>query len=382
MSDPSRKPTILAVDDSPANIDVVKEVLSADYLVQAAVDGNAALSIVAKQKPDLILLDIIMPGVDGYDVCRQLKTNAASRDIPIIFLTVKDEDADEAHGLALGAVDYIVKPISPAILKERVKTHLTLRQVRQRLELQNEELLTAARLREDVDNIIRHDLKAPLSVIVGYPDLMMSAGNLTEEQVGYLKSIQESGYLMLSMVNMSLNLLKMERGQYELNPEPVDLVSVFRKLFREYQGLVSREHLKLEMTLHGNPVGEQSRIFLRAEELLTFSLFSNLLKNAVEASPANKTISIQVESDGDMTRISLKNEGSVPEAIRDRFFDKYVTAGKKFGTGLGTYSARLMAETLQGSIELDASDPRSTTIVVSLPSETSQVSESLPAVKS
>jgi len=132
------KPAILAVDDSPANIDVVKTVLSGDYLVQAAVNGEMALKAIARKRPDLILLDIIMPEMNGYEVCRRIKANEATSDIPIIFLTSKADEEDEAHGLELGAVDYIVKPISPAILRERIKTHLTLKEARDALRRQNE----------------------------------------------------------------------------------------------------------------------------------------------------------------------------------------------------------------------------------------------------
>lgn len=129
---------ILAVDDTPANIDVVKGVLSKTYFVQAAINGMMALKIVEKKRPDLILLDIMMPEMDGYEVCHRLKSNPETKDIPIIFLTAKTEIGDETKGLELGAVDYITKPISPGILKERVKNHLELTMARDNLRRQNE----------------------------------------------------------------------------------------------------------------------------------------------------------------------------------------------------------------------------------------------------
>lgn len=132
--------TILAVDDTPANIEVVKGVLSQDYLVQAALNGPMALKIIEKHKPDLILLDIMMPDMDGYEVCERLKANAETKDIPVIFLTAKVQEEDETKGLSLGAVDYITKPISPPILQERVKNHLMLKEAREILERQNEVL--------------------------------------------------------------------------------------------------------------------------------------------------------------------------------------------------------------------------------------------------
>jgi DNA-binding NtrC family response regulator len=138
MNEDSPKKIILAVDDTPANIDAVKGVLSPNYLVQAAVNGQTALNIMKKKKPDLILLDIVMPEMDGYEVCQRIRSDESMNNVPIIFLTAKTEAEDEAKGLALGAVDYITKPISPPILRERVKTHLALKDSKDFLQREKE----------------------------------------------------------------------------------------------------------------------------------------------------------------------------------------------------------------------------------------------------
>jgi len=135
-----KKQTILAVDDTLVNIDVVKGVLAQDYLVQAALNGKMALKIIEKKTPDLILLDVMMPEMDGYELCQILKSQEETKDIPIIFLTAKAQADDETKGLSLGAVDYITKPISPPILKERVKNHLMLQASKALLARQNEVL--------------------------------------------------------------------------------------------------------------------------------------------------------------------------------------------------------------------------------------------------
>jgi len=128
MTSSTKKATILAVDDTPENLDVVKGLLSDDYIVKAATSGAMALKIIEKQKPDLVLLDIMMPGMDGYEVCQHLKANDETRDIPVIFLTAMEQTTDEAQGFELGAADYITKPVNPPILKARVRTHLALKQ--------------------------------------------------------------------------------------------------------------------------------------------------------------------------------------------------------------------------------------------------------------
>jgi len=123
-----RKPRILAVDDTPDNLTLIAEVLKPHYAVKVAINGEKALKIVrAEAPPDLILLDVMMPGLTGYDVCRQLKEDPATRDIPIIFLTAMAAEKDEKRGLDLGAVDYITKPISPSIVLARVKNHLQIK---------------------------------------------------------------------------------------------------------------------------------------------------------------------------------------------------------------------------------------------------------------
>ena len=126
----SAKPVIVIIDDAPSNIMLLRSYLGQDYAVRFATDGEAGLAVVRRERPDLILLDIIMPGLDGYSVCTQLKADPETRDIPIIFVTAQNEISDETMGLALGAVDYITKPIAPAIVRARVKVHVELKRLR------------------------------------------------------------------------------------------------------------------------------------------------------------------------------------------------------------------------------------------------------------
>ena len=128
MTESTSKPVVLAVDDTPENLDVVKGILAKDYTVKVAINGPMALKIVEKAPPDLVLLDVMMPEMDGYEVCRRLKADPVTRDIPVIFLTAMDQTSDEAMGFEAGAADYIAKPINPPILEARVRTHLALKE--------------------------------------------------------------------------------------------------------------------------------------------------------------------------------------------------------------------------------------------------------------
>ena len=123
-TDPSVKNRLLIVDDEPTNIHILSNILSSDYEIRAANNGARAIEAALSQSPDLILLDMIMPDIDGLTVCRRLKENGATKDIPIIFVTSMSDPANEEMGLDAGAVDYISKPVSPPIVKARVKIHL------------------------------------------------------------------------------------------------------------------------------------------------------------------------------------------------------------------------------------------------------------------
>lgn len=127
MSTTINRPTVLVVDDTPENIDLLSSALRSNYKVKAALNGEKALKIaIADPQPVIILLDIMMPGIDGYEVCRQLKANPATANIPVIFITARSEEEDEKKGLGLGAVDYIIKPFNPALVEARVRTHIAL----------------------------------------------------------------------------------------------------------------------------------------------------------------------------------------------------------------------------------------------------------------
>jgi len=130
-----KQPIVLVVDDSPTNIDVLSNSLRPEYIVKAATSGEKALQIAfSDNQPDIILLDIMMPEMDGYEVCERLKSDPATQNIPVIFITAMSETVDEELGLGLGAVDYITKPFSPALIKARVRNHIKLKQQRDQLE--------------------------------------------------------------------------------------------------------------------------------------------------------------------------------------------------------------------------------------------------------
>lgn len=144
MSVPSKRPTVLLVDDEPFNLSLMEEILSRDYTIQKAANGKQALETAFANPPDLILVDVLMPGMDGFEVCRRLKDNAATSHVPVIFITAKNEIRDEELGFSVGASDFIHKPISAPIVGARVRTHLKVKLLQDYLRNENTKLLKDA----------------------------------------------------------------------------------------------------------------------------------------------------------------------------------------------------------------------------------------------
>ncbi|CCO23499.1 ATP-binding protein [Maridesulfovibrio hydrothermalis] len=225
-----------------------------------------------------------------------------------------------------------------------------------------------ADLKEDVDRIMRHDLKSPLNGIINLPDIILMDGDgLNENQRELLGYIKSSGYKLLNMINSSLDLYKMETRVYKYHPKKNNLLSIVRSVLNDLSEQIEQKKLEILFLLDGKSIDIDCNLMLLCEEFLVYSLFSNLFKNAVEASPKEKQISFEVLRDHDTTVITIRNQGVVPEGIRESFFEKYVTEGKSGGTGLGTYSARLITETMGGSISVSSSEGSGTAISIKLP---------------
>jgi PAS domain S-box-containing protein len=228
------------------------------------------------------------------------------------------------------------------------------------LEQQNEALKENVRLREEVERIGRHDIKTPLNSIVAVPRLLREERKLGPEADELLSIVERAGYRILSMVNLSLDLYKMEQGTYVFRPDAVDVADLLNKIGADVRMHAASKQVRLKVDVTAAP-------YAWAEELLCYSLLANLLKNAVEASPEGGVVSVTAGA-GDKENVVLRihNRGVVPESIRGNFFQKYSTLGKASGTGLGTYSARLMARIQDGDIDMETSQADGTTLSIRL----------------
>ncbi|MEO5362797.1 MAG: PAS domain-containing sensor histidine kinase [Magnetococcus sp. DMHC-8] len=236
-------------------------------------------------------------------------------------------------------------------------------------------MLGEEKLKKEVEHITRHDMKSPLSSIIGFADLLVGDETLDESHRQLVKIIYNSGLKALRMVNLSLDLLKIERGVYPLNPQLVKLVPVLLDMQTDNTPLLRAKRLSVVFLVNGVPCTGQSRPdpdgwpAVLGEEIMCYNIFANLFKNAVEAAPPDGqvTLTVVVPDGQAVVVVAIHNAGAVPVEVRDHFFEKYATAGKRGGTGLGTYSAQRLTETLGGHITMETDEATGTTVVVTLP---------------
>ena len=228
------------------------------------------------------------------------------------------------------------------------------------------ELRRLEQIKEDVEGIIRHDLRAPLSGIINIPALLKDDENLTPDQRHMLMMIESSGKKMLSQINSSLELYKIESGTYRLNAKVCDPL----KLVRESTNLLTNSlRVNPELVIireHSAQTGERI-LKLKTDELLLDIILMNLLRNALEASDPGEQMFIDLSEDGENFTITISNARPVPMEIRETFFEKFATAGKQHGTGLGTYSAAIMTRAIGGTIEMETMEETGTRVTVRIP---------------
>ncbi len=350
--------TILAVDDTPDNLRLISRVFEDKYRVRLAHNGEKALAICTSiAPPDLLLLDVMMPGMDGFELARQLRAHPNCEHLPIIFVTAMDDVMAQRRGLSLGAVDYITKPIDPDLLQLRV--HNFARLIMRQKERQDEydDMLAQARLREDIDRMLRHDLLGPLGGVAGLAQQLAAAPALLPDHAELAQLIAATTRDALDSIALSAELFKIETGRYTRRSTAVALTPLLQRVVA--LALASFASKELVITCD---VSTAAGAHTTGDPLLYNAVFHNLLKNACEAAPPSSAVRLQVLGEQPLT-VELENQGVVPPALRSRLF-----TSKRGGSGLGTYSARLLLEAQGGSVALHTDDAADRTVVtVTLP---------------
>jgi two-component system, sensor histidine kinase and response regulator len=341
ISPPAQRPCLLIVDDTPANIDVLVGILKSDYELKVANRGAKALQICAQPRlPDLILLDVMMPEMDGFEVCSQLRANPATCDIPIIFLTATTDVQAVVRAFESGANDYVTKPFQPRELLARVSTQLTLASQRREIEARNLEL-------RELLQLVCHDVSNQFTVIQMAMDIVTRNPGLPLDR--YLPHIRAAARNGIGLTRLVRQLRRVEDQGIQL--EPVDIVSCLNEaLLLAEQNLRSKE---IRIELETEPT-----CALAEPNSLTNSVFGNLLSNAIKFSPRGSAIWIRVWRVAHTVHISFQDQGiGMSPAMVRALFDftanrsRQGTEGES-GTGFGMPLMRRFLNLYGGSIEV------------------------------
>ncbi len=357
---------ILVVDDQPANIQVVGAVLGRlGHEIVPASDGPTGLRRLALRPPDLILLDLLMPEMDGCEVCRRIRANPEWKDIPVIFLSAADDKDFIVRALDSGGVDYITKPFNQAELLSRVRTHLALKSARDRLK----------QLAEDKDEllgILAHDMKSHLGGVLMSAQLLrdrlVRPENTDPRSAQLAENIAQTSDQLLGFVKEFLANAAADHG-VTIKPAAVSLSDVLAAAVRQYEEAARRKQIEIQMHL---PAGSCDVL---ADAAALDQILDNLISNALKFSPPGKAIIIRVEAppSGVECHIQDHGPGFTPED-KSRMFRRYVRlsarpTGGEPSTGLGLSIVHKLVRAMKGEL-ICLSDPgQGATFTVRLPAK-------------
>ena len=358
-----KQPIILIIEDTPATLSVLFTLLNdAGFEVLVALNGENALKIAEEGEPDLILLDVMMAGIDGFETCRRLKDSETTREIPVIFMTALAETGDKIKGFELGAVDYITKPFEPQEVLMRIKTHLTIQQLQHDFQEKNEELSASLERERELNqlksrfiSIASHEFRTPLSTILISKNLVgrycqqRNAPTISEDISEELDSIERAVRHMADTLDEVLTITKSEAGKITFEPVELDITAFCQEIVEKWNALSTEIH-----TLVFTGVGEHLRACV--DPKLFETILSNLLSNAVKYSPRGGMVVCELWADEADLCLSVKDEGIgiKPEDQHNLFeaFHRGHNAASIQGTGLGLSIVKQFVDLHGGTIDV------------------------------
>ena len=358
--------TILIVDDSPENLSLLSELLLPLYKVRAVNSGERALRAAQTvPQPDLILLDVMMPGMDGYEVIQRLKTDERTAHIPVIFVTAMDTDQDETYGIALGATDYISKPIKPAITLARVKAQLELKQARDLLLERNAGLVQEVSLRQKEAEAAEmasrakseflahfsHELRTPLNAILGMAELARESQSISEIRE-CLTRLTRNGEVILEHISGILDISKIESGEMDLEERPFDLPPLVEGAIESLALRAADRQLAIscyiDSTVPERVMGDAHRVR---------QILINLIGNAIKFTDAG-SVDVSVYQEDEQICFSVQDTGIglTPDELThiSRKFWRSPRARGYIGTGIGLNLTRSITEQMRGTLKMES----------------------------
>jgi two-component system, sensor histidine kinase and response regulator len=337
---------VLIVDDDRINVRILQGILQSEgFDIASAGSGEEALERYDAFKPDLVLLDVMMPGMDGFQTCRELRQRHGTGSAPVIFITAKAESEDVVAGFTAGGVDYLPKPFRAKEALARIRTHLHNRKLL-------EQLSSANAAKNRFLGMCAHDLRSPLASIRGLAEFLQDPimGSLSNDQRDLAVTIQSTAQSMLQLVNELLDVATIEAGELRLELQPCELGSLVEKSIYLANLDATRKNTRIELT-ERTPAAP-----IAVDENKIRQVLANLLSNAVKYSPPGSQIRVSFNATADSQSFTVLDQGpGIPEAERDQLFKDFgrlstkPTGGEK-STGLGLAICRKIVAAHSGTI--------------------------------
>ena len=363
--------TIMVIDDEPENLNVMDDCLSAtDYAVRLFTCGEQALAAARDVPPDLVLRDVRMPGMNGYDVCRRFKKDKHLQEVPILFLSALTSSEEITQGFSCGAVDYITKPFRAEEVLARVRTHIALGKAHAQLKLQHQSLLILEQQRDTYVHMLIHDMRTPLFVLSTNLKMIESSEGRTLNGDNR-KSLEDSIHCsrtLMSMLSSAIDLSRLEHASLLTKPEAVTVDS----LFTAAQELALDPNESKRLSLEIDPACEK----LFCDPYLTVRILANLLVNAFKFSPTATVVTLgATPSDRDHIRLWVKDAGpGIAPADQSYIFEKFwgpksprSCQSTRPSSGLGLAFCKLATEAQQGKIGVNSEAAQGSTFWILLP---------------
>jgi len=366
------QPNIMIVDDTPVNLRLLDEMLrDRGYRVRSFPRGRLALAAATNEPPDLILLDINMPEMTGYQVCEHLKNDQQLADIPVIFLSALNETLDKVRAFGCGGVDYITKPFQFEEVHARIETQLKLRKLQRNLSEQNRELMeicTRLRemetLRDNLVHMVVHDLRAPLTAQMVSLDFLISSAlaKLNETEKVCAENALHGGTQLSAMIDTLLDVSRLESGKMPLTQCPANLCTIAKTVTETLQSLLGKRHLALTAT--------EDPLFALCDAALVQRILTNLIDNAIRHTEPQGTLRLEISRVNGFPHIAVTNDGpGIPAEFHEKIFQKFgqVNKQQKHTTGLGLTFCRLAVEAHGGRIGITSEPGEGCTFWFTLP---------------
>ena len=345
---------VLVVDDEVRNRELLRDLLELQgYFVAEAENGREALVLATQMMPHVILLDVMMPGMDGYEVCRQLKAHAETAPIPVLMVTALDERDDRLKGIEAGASDFLGKPVDAQDIVLRTRNAVYAKQLYDRMQESYRKLQELEQMRDSLVHMIVHDMRSPLMGITGNLEILETcvSESLAEADKECLTDALDAARRLVEMISSMLDVSRLESGQMPLHLEACTLRQAAAEAVKLLGGLLRYSPVVVSAPQDGGAVTCDPAIIRRV-------LF-NLLGNAAKYSPKDCEIKLSIQRQGEALHVSVSDQGpGIPPELHTRIFEKFgqVGAGAKnkgYSTGLGLTFCKLAVEQHGGRIGVE-----------------------------